>query len=122
MTHYDSALESLSEQLQQIDSMLADFARELDDYMEELDFSEQDFAETEERLNLINHLKSKYGDSMEKIRIYAAKQQERLDFLLHLEERKQQLEKEYGKAAQSWKTGVKSSWDPEKGSSRNWKN
>ena len=60
--------------------------------MEEMDFSEQDFAETEERLNLINHLKSKYGDSMEKIRIYAAKQQERLDFLLHLEERKQQLE------------------------------
>lgn len=100
VTHYDSALEPLSEQLQQIDSMLADFARELDDYMEELDFSEQDFAETEERLNLINHLKSKYGDSMEKIRIYAAKQQERLDFLLHLEERKQQLEKEYGKAAQ----------------------
>ncbi len=61
ITHFDEALESLSEQLQQIDSMLADFSRELDDYMEDLDFSEQDFIETEERLNLVNHLKSKYG-------------------------------------------------------------
>ena len=43
--------------------MLADFSRGLVDYMEDLDFSEQDFIETEERLNLVNHLKSKYGST-----------------------------------------------------------
>ena len=100
VTHYDDSLSELLEQLQQVDSMLADFSRELDGYMEEMDFSEQDFAETEERLNLINHLKSKYGDSLEKIRAYAAQQQERLDFLVHLEERRQMLQKEYETAAQ----------------------
>ena len=64
--------------------MLADFSRELDDYMEDLDFSEQDFIETEERLNLVNHLKSKYGSTLEEIQSYAEQQQERLDLLVPL--------------------------------------
>ena len=103
VTHFDEALELLSEQLQQIDSMLADFGRELDDYMEDLDFSEQDFMETEERLNLVNHLKSKYGSTLEEIRVYAEQQQERLDLLVHLEQRREALQKEYEKAEQQLK-------------------
>lgn len=103
VTHFDEALEPLSEQLQQIDSMLADFGRELDDYMEDLDFSEQDFMETEERLNLVNHLKSKYGSTLEEIRVYAEQQQERLDLLVHLERRREALQKEYEKAEQQLK-------------------
>ncbi len=103
ITHFDEALESLSEQLQQIDSMLADFSRELDDYMEDLDFSEQDFIETEERLNLVNHLKSKYGSTLEEIQSYAEQQQERLDLLVHLEQRRDVLQREYEKAEQQLK-------------------
>ena len=103
ITHFDGALESLSEQLQQIDSMLADFSRELDDYMEDLDFSEQDFMETEERLNLVNHLKSKYGSTLEEIQSYAEQQQERLDLLVHLEQRRDALQREYEKAEQQLK-------------------
>ena len=33
----------------------------------DLEFDEEDFAETEERLNLINHLKGKYGRTIEQI-------------------------------------------------------
>lgn len=107
ITHFDEALEPLSEQLQQIDSMLADFGRELDDYMEDLDFSEQDFMETEERLNLVNHLKSKYGSTLEEIHAYAEQQQERLDLLVHLEQRRDALQKEYEKAEQQLKEQCK---------------
>ena len=103
ITHFDEALECLSEQLQQIDSMLADFSRELDDYMEDLDFSEQDFIETEERLNLVNHLKSKYGSTLKEIQSYAEQQQERLDLLVHLEQRRDVLQREYEKAEQQLK-------------------
>lgn len=103
ITHFDEALDSLSEQLQQIDSMLADFSRELDDYMEDLDFSEQDFIETEERLNLVNHLKSKYGSTLEEIQSYAEQQQERLDLLVHLEQRRDVLQREYEKSEQQLK-------------------
>ena len=103
ITHFDEALECLSEQLQQIDSMLADFSRELDDYMEDLDFSEQDFIETEERLNLVNHLKSKYGSTLEEIQSYAEQQQERLDLLVHLEQRRDVLQRECEKAEQQLK-------------------
>ena len=95
VAHFDEALVPLSEQLQQIDSMLADFGRELDGYMEDLDFSGQDFMETEERLNLVNHLKSKYGSTLEEIRAYAEQQQERLDLLVHLEQRRDTLQKKY---------------------------
>ena len=103
ITHFDEALESLFEQLQQIDSMLVDFSRELDDYMEDLDFSEQDFIETEERLNLVNHLKSKYGSTLKEIQSYAEQQQERLDLLVHLEQRRDALQREYEKAEQQLK-------------------
>ncbi|MBO5510069.1 MAG: DNA repair protein RecN, partial [Lachnospiraceae bacterium] len=44
-----------------VDGMLNDFNSELNRYMKSIEFDEQSFAELEERLNLINLLKSKYG-------------------------------------------------------------
>ena len=47
-----------------VDSLLNDFNRELSEYASKFEFSEEEFKETEERLNLINHLKAKYGSSV----------------------------------------------------------
>lgn len=102
VSRYDEALESLEEQLQEIDSMLTDFGRELSGYMEALDFSEQDFRETEERLNRINHLKSKYGQTIEEIQESAAKKQERLDVLINYEQYKAGLQKDYKRAQEEF--------------------
>lgn len=44
-----------------VDGMLNDFNSELNRYMKSVEFDEQSFDELEERLNLINLLKSKYG-------------------------------------------------------------
>ena len=95
---FDGELESLAEQIQQIDGMLADFSRELSDYMEGLEFSEQDFLDTEERLNRINHLKAKYGQTIPEIRAYQAEKQERLDILIHFEEYTAKLRQDCRKA------------------------
>lgn len=95
---YDETLQNLGGQLQEIDSMLADFGRELSDYMEELEFSEQDFHDTEERLNLVNHLKAKYGSTIAEIRAYQEEKQKRLDILLNYEQYTEKLRKEYAKA------------------------
>lgn len=95
---YDDALQSMSSQLQEIDSMLADFGRELSDYMEGLEFSEQDFHDTEERLNLVNHLKAKYGSTIAEIQAYQEEKQKRLDILLNYEQYTAKLRKDFEKA------------------------
>lgn len=97
---YDDGLEGLNGQLQEIDGQLQDFVRELDDYMEGLEFSEQEFRETEERLNLINHLKAKYGQTIGEIRRYQEEKQKRLELLTNYEQSVAGMEKEYQKALQ----------------------
>ena len=74
----DEGLVDLTGQLSDIDSLLNDFNRELADYVSSLEFSEEELHETEERLNTLNHLKSKYGRSLEAVLEYDRKQQERL--------------------------------------------
>jgi len=98
IVQYDENLTNLSEQIQEIDSMLADFGRELGNYMESLEFSEQEFSETEQRLNLLNHLKAKYGQSIEDILKYQEEQQKRLDTLVHYEQYTEKLKQDYEKA------------------------
>ena len=61
--------------------ILNDFNRELSSYMDDMTFDEAVFYETERRLDLINGLKAKYGQSIEEIREYQRKQQKRPDFL-----------------------------------------
>lgn len=77
----DEKASGLYEQLVEIDSLLNDFNRELSAYSEGLDFSEEEFAQTEDRLNEINRLKTKYGNSIEDIQSYCKEKKERLHVL-----------------------------------------
>ena len=78
---FDPELGALREQLENIESLLNDFNRDLSGYMDTLSFDEQDFRDTEERLDLINRLKAKYGASIEDILKYQAKKQAELERL-----------------------------------------
>lgn len=64
---YDEKVRQLEEQLTEIDNLLNDFNRELSGYLDDTDFDEERFYEMEKRLDLINGLKAKYGDTIEKI-------------------------------------------------------
>ena len=94
----DEGLVELTGQLSDIDSLLNDFNRELADYVSSLEFSEEELHETEERLNTLNHLKSKYGRSLEAVLEYDWKQQERLaalqDYDAYLERLEKQIEEQ----------------------------
>ncbi|MGN0329945.1 MAG: DNA repair protein RecN [Kineothrix sp.] len=90
VSSYDGALAELESQLLDIDSLLSDFNRAAAEYMEELEFDEEDFARTEGRLNLLNHLKSKYGKSLEDVAAYKAQGEERLDVLENYEAYRQE--------------------------------
>lgn len=91
---YDKRLEELEEQLSEIDSLLADYNRDVAEYMNDCEFDEEDFAVTEERLNLLNHLKGKYGKTIEDVINYGQGRQELLEKLEDYDAYVAKLEKE----------------------------
>ncbi len=92
---YDEALNSLSEQLGTIDSLLNDFSRDLSEYMEDFDFSEERLQQIEERLNLINKLKMKHGKSIEDILAVKKEKEIRIEQLQNYDLYLEKLEKTY---------------------------
>ena len=107
----DEQLAQLYSQLADVDNLLNDFNRELAEYQKNCEFSDEEFYETEKRLNEINHLKTKYGNSYEKIMEYCKKQEERIEILenydAYMQELKascEQLEQDYLKRAQKLST------------------
>ncbi len=90
----DEELDSLSEQLSELDGLLSDFSRALNDYMRSMSFDAQEFEEIQDRLNLINHLKDKYGRSVKMIEEEREKREQRLEFLMDYEEGRRHLHKQ----------------------------
>lgn len=82
---YDEALEPMFESLNDIDSLLSDFNRDLSQYMAEAEFDEEMFAQIDGRLNEINRLKDKYGATIEDILAAKQEKEERLEKLMHHE-------------------------------------
>lgn len=78
---YDEAISGLISMLTDIDGLLNDFNRELADYESGLTFDESVYHETEDRLNLIQRLKTKYGSSIAEILAHQAECQEELEKL-----------------------------------------
>ena len=73
--NFDSKLEEMSEQLAEIDNLINDFNRSASNYMDDLEIDPSDFVRIEERLNKLNHLKGKYGQTIEAVLEYGQKQQ-----------------------------------------------
>lgn len=92
----------LYEQLIEIDSLLNDFNRELSEYAKSFEFSEEEFYETENRLNEINHLKTKYGNSVSDILTYCEEKKQRLSELEDYENYMQDLKKNLQKAQEQY--------------------
>ncbi len=94
----DERARQLQDQLMEVDSLLNDFNRELSDYSKECEFSEEEFYETENRLNEINRLKVKYGNTIDEILDYQGRQQEKMarleDYETYIQGLKEKMEQE----------------------------
>ena len=88
---YDEALQSLSSQISEIESLLSDFNRELANYMDDMEFDSADFAMVEERLNVLNHLKDKFGRTIEDVLAYRDTLLDKIEKLNHYEAYMQKL-------------------------------
>lgn len=95
VAEYDSSLKALYEQLMDVDNLLNDFSREVSAYAQELDADEETLRCTEERLDLINRLKTKYGNTIEAILGYKEEKEKRFQVLEHYEEYLAELESRF---------------------------
>ena len=95
VSEYDPDLKQLAGQLADIDSLLSDFNREMSSYLGDLTFDEAEFVQTEERLDIINHLKAKYGNTIEAILSYKEEKEKRLEELLDYDAYLADLTKKY---------------------------
>ncbi len=78
---YDEELMQLQSTLSDAEGMLSDFTRALSGYIDAFSYDEQEFSEVSDRLDLINHLKMKYGRTIEDILSYRDARQQELDRL-----------------------------------------
>lgn len=92
VSEYDEGLSQLAAQLGTIESMTSDFNHDMDYFMSNTDYDERLFRETEERLDTVNHLKSKYGTTIEKIHESLDEKKQRLEALSDLSAHKTAIE------------------------------
>ena len=85
------ALEPLAEQLQSAYYAAEDAAFQLREYRDGIEFNPARLAEVEERLDLLFHLKRKYGETIEDILAYRDKIQSEAENLEHRDERLREL-------------------------------
>jgi DNA repair protein RecN (Recombination protein N) len=83
---YDESLDPVKDVLSEAESLIGDYLFKINDYLNTLDFSEEDFVRTEERLNVINNLKMKFGRSIPDILEAYEEKRTLLDKLENIEE------------------------------------
>lgn len=103
VSQYDETIFQMLEQLLQVDSLLNDFNRDISEYIAGTEYDEIDFVQTEERLNQLNHMKSKYGNTVEEILLYCEKREAYIDKMLHLDQLKSEIENRLTKLLASLK-------------------
>lgn len=89
--HLDGELERLYTQLSEVEGLLSDFGHDISAYCDTMEFSQEDFVNTQERLNILNHLKDKYGNTLEKVIAYKEKKEQEIEHLSNLDAYKEQL-------------------------------
>lgn len=66
----DDEIDGLYGQLENIDALLNDFNVELSNYMQSMNFDDSEFREVESRLDVINDIKGKYGNTIDDVDRY----------------------------------------------------
>ncbi len=90
----DTQLSGLVDTLTDIEALLNDFNRAVSEYLSDLEFDQEDFLQVEERLNVINRLKEKYGSTIGEILAYQESRQKEIHRLMDADACRERLEAE----------------------------
>ena len=94
VSEYDKTLESMTDVLATVSDLMSDFGRSARTYLEENTFSDEEFRQVEERLNTVNHLKAKYGKTVEDVLAYGEQLDVDYENLLNQEQYLTQLKEQ----------------------------
>lgn len=94
VSKYDDNLDIILNRMETINLELQDLNMEIKDYINSIDYDNEKLFYLEKRLDLINNLKKKYGDTIEEILEYKNKIEDRLNLLKNLEEHIEKLKNE----------------------------
>lgn len=97
ISSYDKNISEYSENIERIMYELQDISREIRDYKENISFNPYEMEEIEQRIDQINNLRRKYGNSIKDIFEYRQKIQNRLDEILNRDEKVAALKAELEK-------------------------
>ncbi|MBI3158483.1 MAG: DNA repair protein RecN [Chloroflexi bacterium] len=97
LAQIDASQAELAARIQELFDGAADLARDLSAYLESVEFNPKRLEQVEERIDLINDLKRKYGQTIEEINAHGQKAQKELDDITHAEERIVELEASEGR-------------------------
>ena len=92
---YDDGLKDILDGLADVESILSDLNHSISSYMNEMEFDEEEFRQTEERLDLLRGLMTKYGNSEEAVLEKLAEKKRRLSELEHYEELAEKAKQEF---------------------------
>ena len=93
VTEYDEALQSIRDQLYDAEAILSDAGREISAYISSMEFDEESWRQTEERLDQIHSLQNKYGASVLAIQASLEEKRKRLEELENYDAFREQTEK-----------------------------
>ncbi|KKY02944.1 DNA methylase [Paraclostridium benzoelyticum] len=91
IAQYDEKLNDYNDTIERIMYELQDISRDIRSYKENIDFSPYELEQIEQRVDEINTLRRKYGDTIEEILVYKDKINERLDEILNRDEKVEEL-------------------------------
>ena len=94
LEEYDPAIAKMNEALGDAEGIINDSVRDISSYAEETDASEEEFYEISERLNVYNHLKTKYSADTEGLLKLLYEKSQRLEKISDLDNAKEKLQKE----------------------------
>jgi len=92
LSHLDPQQEKLSERSQNALDELIDLATTLRDYLETIEFNPKRLDQVEERLNLIQNMKRKYGENIAEVLRFVEQAKNQQDSITHASERITELE------------------------------
>ncbi|WP_270941906.1 DNA repair protein RecN [Romboutsia lituseburensis] len=94
ISEYDKSLSDYNNEIERIMYELQDISRDIRNYKENINFEPYELEQIELRVDEINNLRRKYGDSIEEILEYYNNTKSRLDEILNRDEKVEELKSE----------------------------
>lgn len=98
VAEYAAELQNMESVLNSVQELLSEFNGQAESYVSEMEDSGERFYEVEQRLNVINQLKGKYGDTIEAVLAYQKECTEKIEKYNNYDAYLDKLRKNYKKA------------------------